>query len=364
MKNPNRILFLPNNVIGVNYWRMGCFANRINRIKGVEAALYTRGFTKNTVGEWEREFIVNPKIREEIYSLLKMCDLAIFQFTANPWIYSLIGLFQDTFKLSTLCEIDDYVLDTPTYSPAYKGGFKHGSQAEWNITEHLKLAKAIIVSTDYLKECYKPFNKNIFVVPNCIDFQRWDKVVSIKNLGSRIRIGWAGGANHEDDLDILVPVIPIVLEKRKDVEFYFVHGVSTKIRELSKRYNRIKWTHKWEHIDKYHHFISNFRFDVGLAPIVDSRFNRAKSNLRWLEYSALKIPTIAADIEPYKKAIKSGETGILVKSTDEWVSAILDLVDNETKRRKIGLSAYTEVKKNWNLDIIAPKYYTQLRSFL
>ena len=42
-----------------------------------------------------------------------------------------------------------------------------------NVKEQLRAAAAVTVSTPYLAEVYREFNKNVHVVPNCIDFDDW-----------------------------------------------------------------------------------------------------------------------------------------------------------------------------------------------
>jgi glycosyltransferase involved in cell wall biosynthesis len=77
-------------------------------------------------------------------------------------------------------------------------------------------------------------------------------------------------------------------------------------------------------INRYAAFAASFGFDIGIAPLVDCNFNRSKSNLRWLEYSALKIPTVATDISHFRQTVRNGEDGFLIKNNDldEWVTRL------------------------------------------
>ncbi|MDI6787553.1 MAG: glycosyltransferase, partial [Planctomycetota bacterium] len=86
-------------------------------------------------------------------------------------------------------------------------------------------------------------------------------------------------------------------------------------------------------------------------------FTNHNSNLKWLEYSARKIPTIATDIECYNQDIKQGETGYLCKSPNDWIAALSELIEDKGKRRKMGQNAYDDVKAKYNIKNNAHKYF-------
>ncbi|MBU0762801.1 MAG: glycosyltransferase, partial [Candidatus Altiarchaeota archaeon] len=114
----------------------------------------------------------------------------------------------------------------------------------------------------------------------------------------------------------------------------------------------MKALRKWYPIDEYPQRVKDLNIDIALAPLRDSDFNRAKSNLRWLEYSALKIPTVASNVEPFR-CIEDQKTGLLVTEPGEWENAISELIEDQSKRKMIGENAYHEVKKNFNVEKIA-----------
>ena len=352
-----KVLFLPTNCSGVMFWRCWQFFNKMKQ-KGIDTAIYNFRVDQNEVGKWERNFVKDKQIREEVYRLLRYCDIGVIQYIHHPLILAVIMMFQEEYKKKLLAEIDDEIIDTPSYNPAFLGGWKPGNPNEKVIIEHLKVSNGIVTSTQFLGEYYSKFNKKVFVIPNSIDFDKWNIING--NGHKKLRIGWIGGGNHEEDLKILVDVIPIIQKKYKNIEFYFVHGVPNYLKKIKG----VKWTLDWETIDKYPEHLASYGFDIGLAPLTINKFNMAKSNLKWLEYSALKIPTVATNIEPYTKSIKHGETGFLCKTVNHWVDNISLLVENENLRKEIGNNANEEIQKNWNLDKVTDKYIKYLRNCL
>ncbi|MGX6992088.1 glycosyltransferase, partial [Pseudolactococcus reticulitermitis] len=75
---------------------------------------------------------------------------------------------------------------------------------------------------------------------------------------------------------------------------------------------------------------------------VDTVFNRAKSEIKWLEAALVGVPTIASDIGSFSEAIMNEQTGIL--AADElWYEKLKDLVDNKTKLIDLGNRAKNKV---------------------
>ena len=114
-------------------------------------------------------------------------------------------------------------------------------------------------------------------------------------------------------------------------------------------------------MDEYPQELASLGFDIGLAPLRDNHFNRAKSNLRYLEYGALRIPTVASDVEPFKKTDSSGI--IKVTEPEDWFTALSFLIEDEHARKKAGEAAYKDVKTNYNIKDIAAHYVDVLKKF-
>ena len=197
-------------------------------------------------------------------------------------------------------------------------------------------------------------------MPNGIDFNTWDNLKGKKHPKGKIKIGWSGAASHNDDIKFIEKVVYQILDKYKNVEFFFQGGAP---QFLVKKHPRIKCSQKWATPYVYPQRMKDLKFDIGVAPLLDNNFNRAKSNLRWLEYSALKIPTVASKVEHFKTTIKDGETGFLCYEPEEFFQRLCLVIEDEGKRKEIGNNAYNEIKKNFNVEKLAVNYRETLKEF-
>ncbi len=86
------------------------------------------------------------------------------------------------------------------------------------------------------------------------------------------------------------------------------------------------------------------RWHIGLAPLADTEFNRYKSDLKWLEYTALGLPVVASDLEPYR-SIRDHITGRVLADGDVsgWADALQELAEDATARTLLVERAWAEV---------------------
>ncbi len=343
----------------IAFYRMINFAKYMRKKKNTHIAYNNFDPNSNLTVAWESELEEGGEKLETIIHDMDMLhdisDIAIWQMSHNMVSYSLFMAYREKNHLRKplLLEIDDDVFNVNPENVAAES-YNPNSNFEYFAEMQIRNANALIVSTEYLKDMYSKYNDHIVVIPNAIDFEKWDRL-KLRKKKDIVRIGWAGGQAHEKDLHIIARIIPDILNKYPHVEFVFLGACSDKI-ELG---DRVKHIEKWYNIEQYPSELANLRLDIGLAPLRDNYFNRAKSNLKYLEYSALKIPTVASPVEPYK--------GIPVCSALDsggWITILSDLIENKAKRESFGLIAYNHVKKNYNAEKIAGDYLRILREFV
>lgn len=279
--------------------------------------------------------------------MLKEVDVLVTQLVHTPGALAVLEGVREFYELPVILDLDDDVENVPYYN---QGGacYKPDTEVSEIIRNLMRTVNAVTVSTPYLKERMGQYNKNTYVLPNSIDFDLWDKPADKLKTSKAIRIGWAGAQTHEDDFKMIVPAIKEILRKYKSlVHFYFVGGVPECVKALDDR--RISYQNNWHDILKYPAFLKRENWDIGIAPLRDNMFNRAKSNLRWLEYSAMGIPTVAGNVEPMRRSIAHGRTGLLAYEPEEWVEHLSALIEDEELRKTMGKAANDKVRRDYNM---------------
>ena len=97
--------------------------------------------------------------------------------------------------------------------------------------------------------------------------------------------------------------------------------------------------------------------DVNLAPLSPgSRFNEAKSAIKWLEAALVETPTIASPTAPFCEAIHHGANGMLAGSVPEWTAALDALVGETDRRRRLGARARRDALLRWSPHLQGRRY--------
>lgn len=354
--------------IGAAYYRMMSFALEAKRL-GIADCNYIDYDPKrmgNIPNMWERELLQKEETRiavvEQLNAMVRYADIALYQYFLTPLGLAVLRMQQGEYNKPILMELDDYPFDLPSFN-ACAGQYDPEDQKTKVIKQQLGISDGVITTNEYLANKFKAYNKNVYVIPNTIDFEIWDKALDKKKCKpNKIRIGHIGAGGHVDDRHLLKETVLHILDKYENVEFCFVGDpvIPLWLKEPVDQ-GRVKIVSHWKNIDDYPEYAASFGFDIALAPLRDYEFNRCKSNLRYLEYSALKIPTVASSVENYKNTIEDGVDGFLCRDTKDWTASLELLIEDKVKRQEVAEAANKKVRKDYNLKLWTPKYIDLLK---
>jgi hypothetical protein len=144
--------------------------------------------------------------------------------------------------------------------------------------------------------------------------------------GATITIGWIAAVEHVYDLEQLgiTDTLKRLLAAHPQVR---IESVGVNLRLAPDRYQHLYRL-------QYHDLAERVAtWDIGIAPLADITFNRAKSNVKLKEYAAAGVAWLASPIGPYE-GFGEKQGGRLV-SDDGWYEALERLVVRERDRRKL-----------------------------
>lgn len=273
---------------------------------------------------------------------------------------------------TVLYDIDDLVIDTKytdlipflsTFTEEQKRGYDDGVRA---MQKAMLMCDGVITTTEGMANELKNYlpkvciNRNVAseemlnfcnkavrerdVFPNVSvdavtkrERRAWKKAHEPRD--GRLRIGYfSGSITHNDDFELVLPALARVMQERPEVTLCIV-GELTIPDALSGMADRVEAFPfcDWRRLPK---LIS--KVDINIAPLADSVFNRAKSENKWVEASLVKVPTVASNVGAFASEIVDGETGILCSTTEQWHDALINLIDDATRRRALAEKAYEE----------------------
>ena len=250
---------------------------------------------------------------------------------------------QSKYPIPMIYEIDDMLFDIPEWN--YAAGYYNQNRPI--IEKLMSNCNGMITSTAKLREVYSPYCKKIAVVPNHLPKFIWGDIfeaTDYKDEKDKIRILWAGSQNHFAMKEILGDKIQggdfgteLLNFIRKTADVYDWHILGAKPQELENLKNKLHF-HAWENIFNYPGKVKALEPDICIAPLQDIEFNRGKSNIKALEYTALGAPAVFSDVTPYKfQSCKA-------KTDEEFIYYIEKLAGDIDYRKKIFKKDYQRIR--------------------
>ena len=290
-------------------------------------------------------------------------DVVVF----NRWLghlqYNILPILAKK-KIPFICDNDDYWV-IPRYNPAYefyRAYLKNG------VKDAISYADAVSCTTPQLAEVIRPFNPNVYILPNAIDPAQPQWKVTQVIRSHQKTIGWVGGISHLEDIKLLSGQIKGICEKYGYRFLMCGYHSNSKIwREMECAITgeypnrRPHWFQVREgtRADVYGTYYSEI--DIVLAPLTKSKFNRYKSELKILEAAAYSLPIVVSKVEPYTN--HGNNLGVFFVTDNDWVTPLKQLIESD-KSTQVGAvnAAYCDV--NHNIQVINHDRMDMLRKVI
>lgn len=256
---------------------------------------------------------------------------------ANPDIvhhYQKLAEAKQKYGYRMIYESDDIIFkeDLPEYNRAGEHFNEKTTKAALDIID---CCDEITVSTPFLADYYKQKsnNKKVTVIPNYAPkhwldryYNRNDIINRFEKNSNKLRVLYAGSPCHTNSTD-------------KDIKDDFSH-----LNELiAKSTDEFKWVffgtipkslmplvdaklieyYPWCSLQEYPTMINALDINISIAPLIDNTFNRAKSNIKYLEAGCFGIPCICQNICTYSMA------DIKFNTADDMIEELRKLKDKD-----------------------------------
>lgn len=347
---------------------------------------------KNHHDEWIVEIFDTQPETEEL--LTSNYDIVFIQSSklTDDTTFKIVEVLKEN-GIKVVCDIDDY-WKLPMSHALYYIMKQHVSK----LLERLPVVDMVTTTTKFLAKEIRKYNKNVAVLPNAIDPTE-QQFIPNPIESEMVRVGWSGGSSHLVDFQLIrglhskitnlnTPVQMLMCgfnNKQKDpktgkleivdkpkswieCEEVFTNNYLLRNDEYVNRlkmyknldyhdvekqtYRRI-WTKEIEEYGTSYNHI-----DIVLALLVDTKFNRMKSQLKMLEAGFHKKPMVVSNVTPYQIDGIHGENCFMVdekRSHKDFPKYIKKLINSESMRKEMGEALYETVSKKYDLNLVTKK---------
>ena len=205
----------------------------------------------------------------------------------------------------------------------------------------LRAVSAIQTSTKYLVDQLRQFNPYIYLFEN--QLAELPLARSYEGNASQVTI-FFGALNRRADWEPLMPLINETIHKYGErlrfmvvSDYGFYEALQTEAKEFI---SGIQSGYVFVSYDRY--MAALHSSDIALLPLNDTEFNRAKSDLKFIEAAGNGAAVLAAPTV-YAATVRDGETGLIYHSPKEFAQKLDLLVRRADLRRRLAENAYRYV---------------------
>lgn len=301
---------------------------------------------------------------------LAIHDVVIFyRVPAMPKVIKAIAYVNATGKLS-LYEIDD-LLFVPEYPPAIEtyGGYV-SLDTYRNLTRGMamfnaaaRLCRQGIASTEPLRKQLALLvqEQHCWLHRNGLDHLNQFRVQD-KSHKKTIDIFYGSGtqAHNSDFIEQALPAIEKVLEETPRARLIVVGYLRLPqafLTRFAKQYSQLPPV---KSVQGYWSLLE--QADINIAVLHDDLVNACKSELKWFEAACFGIPSVLSSTANYRDVVRDGEDAFLVTTSEEWYSALKQLVVSQELRQRMGQAAMLRAKDDYSLQMLGGKLIEKLEN--
>ncbi len=224
---------------------------------------------------------------------------------------------------------------------------------------------AATVSTTPLAQAAEALNKPVWTHRNVLgdDWLAWcETAYQARQINQHVTIGYFSGTfSHDADLRLIAPNLLTLLQQQPGLRLV-LGGKITLPEVLAPVAAQIEQL-PFVPLEELPSLMA--KADIILAPLdVDNAFTRCRSELKYLEAAALRLPVVASPIPAFAEAISHGKTGFLAATAAEWVSHLSSLIADAGLRQRLGQAAYAHVQSHYTIATAAADYEALLLTIL
>lgn len=184
-------------------------------------------------------------------------------------------------------------------------------------------ADRVVVGNSVLADWAADHNRDVRIVPTCVEPSEY-KIRTSWEMADVPVLGWIGSQATEGYLVDIAPALAEI-NARTGARLRLVSGAGPLPVELAPFADKIEWS-----LDSTQLIAG---WDIGLMPLRDGEYERAKCGYKLLQYAASGVPMIGSPVGANREILDNGD-GVAPTGLGEWVDAICDVLAEPASRRQ------------------------------
>ena len=206
---------------------------------------------------------------------------------------------------------------------------------------------AVIAGNSYVADWYSQYCKNVHVVPDGIDTERFRPAAKPKESKTDgFVVGWTGTSVNFHELYRIEPALARFLKDHADAKLCIISNERPKFKQIPPAqliYKR--WAAATEATDLND-------FDVGIMPLQETEWTRGKNSNKMLCYMASGLPVVVSLVGTNREILQMGEIGLAADAIDDWYGCLNLLFCDRNARLEMGNRGRQIIERNFSIRMV------------
>jgi glycosyltransferase involved in cell wall biosynthesis len=232
---------------------------------------------------------------------------------------------------------------------SYSWRSMHNSRRLRRFVRTLRNCDAVVAGNSWLREEASQWTDpdNVALIPTCVDpepyrvsnAERTSRFAQVGSTNGRT-LAWIGSSSTLQGIERIAPLLEQLGQRLEGLRLKVICDRFPQFKNLEVI--RCPWSEATEASDL-------LSCDVGINWLPDDPWSRGKCGLKILQYMAARLPVVANPVGVQREMIQHGRTGFLAHSSDEWYSAILQLIENASLRSRMGTAGQRLFRERYSV---------------
>lgn len=286
---------------------------------------------------------------------LRRYDLVVILREAYPFLTPLFERVVLSRSKRTVFSFDDAIYvghdrKKHKYSVLYR--FKYGP----GVREVIQRADLVVAGSRVLAEYARTVNRRVEVVPTVVDTEAYGYREAPEETDRPLTIGWYGSNSTSPYLAEVVPALTRLAAE---------YGGKVRFRFFGDTRLQLDLPNCEVHPFNLESELADLRsIDIGIMPLTDTPWTRAKCAFKAIQYMALGIPTVVSPHGMAGEVIENERNGLHAMNSEEWYEALNRLVLDAGLRKRLGEAGRQTIVENFSLERWGPEFTAMLESVM
>jgi glycosyltransferase involved in cell wall biosynthesis len=222
---------------------------------------------------------------------------------------------------------------------SYSGrGFESGKRRR-RFRATIRRCDAVVAGNRFLAEEARKFNPLVTVIPTCVEPAAYPLAKHDRPPGE-VKLVWVGSSSTLQGLERNREMLDAIGQAVPGAELTVVCDRYPAFDHLPV--DPVRWAEATEAAEIA-------AADIGIGWVPDDPWSRGKCGLKLLQYQAGGLAVVANPVGVQADIVRTGDTGILATTVDEWVTAVQTLANDPELRRRLGRAGREQAEREYSV---------------